>query len=758
MTQTPLPAYQGDEPSIFVSYSHADEDLVGSEIRWLQDQGFNVWWDEGISPGAEWREEVTTALGKASLILYFVSPASVVSPHCVREINYGADHFRKPILAVHIAPTELPHGLGLILSDLQALFRHTLTRDDYYQKLAGACASYLNVAAPQPATPPRPPPGKMSVAKHARALGVVLLVIGVAAGGIWWLQPDPARIPHARFSVQIPAELTITPKSFFEMFFPPPIALSPDGSQLVFSATDQSGETALYIRLLNRFEYQKLAGTEGGVAPFFSPDGQWVGFAAGRTLKKVPIAGGQPQIIVPLGPGAGFGGASWSINDRIAYAPSAVGGLFTVPAAGGSPERISTTDAQAGELGHVMPQWDPTGRILLLSIRMGLAPESPRVAALDPSTGERHLLLEGAIGGRLIAGRVIYGGTRDAAESLWAAPFSARSMSLTGEPERLLENVAADLYALPYFDTTLTGSLIYIPVSNSKPRDEMIWLDADGAPTVIADSANNMMVPGISPDGRSIVLSIMEDTSRALSVWTADPARGSLVRFVTEASNAHSAIWSPDGSYLVFTANHEGPSNLYRANLNAPRNLTRLTQSPQHQDAGSFSPDGRLVTFAELHPETNWDLWVLDLVEGTVSPFLNSPVEEMQPIISPLGDLIAYTSKESGQREVYIERFPGGGSKRLVSNNGGEDPVWSHDGRKLYYRWMDGIFSAPIDGEGMPGNVTQVLSGRFEGRAGYGKANWDIDRHGRILVTSRQPQTLEPQINVILGWPELTDE
>ena len=142
MADKPLSAYAGDESYIFVTYSHEDSDLVYPQIRWLQDQGFNVAWDEGISPGAVWRSELAQAIRECSLLLYFTTPNSVASEHCAREVNFALDEHHRPVLAVHLVETVLPDALALSLSDRQAILQHALESEDYERKLVSAIATY----------------------------------------------------------------------------------------------------------------------------------------------------------------------------------------------------------------------------------------------------------------------------------------------------------------------------------------------------------------------------------------------------------------------------------------------------------------------------------------------------------------------------------------------------------------------------------------------------------------------------------------
>jgi Tol biopolymer transport system component len=704
-----------------------------------------------MDPGSEWPEELANAIAGCQGLLFFVSPASVTTQNCRNEIQYARDH-GKSIVAVYLEETPLPPSLQLTLATTHGLKRYALDRDAYRSQLIQA----LNPSA-LAAIVPRTLPS-LSPRRRERLLwSMALILIGGIALLRFGTETKPAEEKAVRFSVHVPTSLDITPATYFEMFYPPPLSISLDASQLVFSARDESGRPALFLRSLHLLGVRPLMGTEDGVAPFFSPDGTWVGFVSGRLLRKVPLDGGTPETITTLPPGTGFGGASWSVDDQIVYAPSANGGLYLVPGSGGTPVQISTPNTGVGELGHVMPQWLPAGEALILSVRMGMAPEAPIVQVLERATGERHTLVEGAIGGRYVAGKLVYGGTGESAESLWSAPYSQSDFTLAAPAQRVLESVSADLYALPYYEVSDSGSLAYIPVRRQRPRDELLWLDPDGTQHLVAQIDDNFVIPAISPDGRTIATTVLDDQTRAQALWLIDVSRGVPVKLATGGENTHGPIWTPDGDALVFTSDHEGPSNLYIKSLEGSDPLLRLTNSAQHHDAGSFSPDGDLLTYAEMHPETNWDLWILDVESRSPRPFIATPAEEIQPIVAPTGELIAYTSNETGRREVYVERFPLGGAKQRASLTGGEDPTWSRDGSTLYYRWQGSIYELDVSQSTVAGEPTHVLEGHFEGRAGYGKANWDVSPDGRFLVTSRQPVSLESQINVILGWKSLLD-
>jgi len=206
MSKRPQPAYQGDEPYVFVAYAHEDAGRVYPQIAWLQDQGFHVWWDEGISPGAAWRSEVAQAIRGCALLVYFVTPNSIASEHSVREVNFALDEYHRPVLAVHLVETLLPDALALSLSDRQAIFEHGLSPEEYERKLSSAVATHLE--QPMPSVH-RSGPGR-AARRRSRAMWTTALLLlgGVTGAAIMWaflpLAPDGRRRWHASRSTSRP--------------------------------------------------------------------------------------------------------------------------------------------------------------------------------------------------------------------------------------------------------------------------------------------------------------------------------------------------------------------------------------------------------------------------------------------------------------------------------------------------------------------------------------------------------------------------
>ena len=231
-------------------------------------------------------------------------------------------------------------------------------------------------------------------------------------------------------------------------------------------------------------------------------------------------------------------------------------------------------------------------------------------------------------------------------------------------------------------------------LSNFKP----VWVDRQGDAEPIPAPPNNYAWPHLSPDNQRLATTISDDRGR--DIWMLDIGRGTFPRFTFDG-DSHLPVWTPDGERLIFTSSRGGPdANLFWKRADGSGDAERLLTSEHHQDAGSFSPDGRVLAFAELDPTTKWDLWLLDLEgERKAQPFLRTEFGERHPMISPDGRWLAYSSDESGRFEVYVQPFPGGGRKSLISTAGGDQPLWAPNGRELYYRAGDKVMVASVQTE-----------------------------------------------------------
>jgi Tol biopolymer transport system component len=342
--------------------------------------------------------------------------------------------------------------------------------------------------------------------------------------------------------------------------------------------------------------------------------------------------------------------------------------------------------------------------------------------------------------------------------SVAALPFDAERLKVTGPPVSLLEGVGrAALYA-PLLDLSSSGSLVFVPDDVRTRTHRLVWVNQAGNVQPLQAPERQVSFPALSPDGRLLAMTITNQQGSHIWIW--DLQRDALGRVTYDRSN-HAPIWSPDGQWVVFSSDQDGPeANLYRKRADGTGRTERLLSSVNHQDPGSFSPDGKLLAFAEFGGERKWDIWVLAMDgEHVARPFLQTQFNEMEPMISPDGKWLAYSSDESGRSEVYVQPFPEGGRKWQVSSEGANQPLWAPDGRRLFFRTPVSVMEIAIETqpEFRLGKQRVLFTGYFRGRGGYGHPNYDISRDGQRFLML-QPSLPEgegaTEINVILNWSE----
>ncbi|HEV2349761.1 MAG TPA: protein kinase [Terriglobia bacterium] len=569
--------------------------------------------------------------------------------------------------------------------------------------------------------------------------GIVLgsILTGLIVGRILSPKATTPR-PVTRFAITLPSGDQLANMAF------PALALSPDGSELVYAA-GHGDVNQLYPPSLNQMEAKPIADTEGASNPFFSPDGQWVGFFAGGNLKKVSIQGGPPITIcsIPF-----FnGGASWGADNTIVFASTANSRLFQVSGAGGTPRPVTTVNFHQGEFAHHWPQVLPGGEVLS-SVSLGGSWDHARVEIASLKTGERRVLVEGGTCPRYIApGYVVYshGG------ELVAVPFDLKQLKVTGPPAPVLESVRVDpTSGAAQFTLSENGSLAFVPGGAFLPLTTLVWVDRNGKEEPLAAPPRPYTSTHLSPDGRRVAIWIGHYGANS-DVWVYDLTRRTFTRLTTDGDSSNPA-WPPDGKRVVYSSVREqGRANLFWANPDGSGE-ERLTSSESAQVRPSFSPDGRFLAFIGVQRLTgHHDIQILPL-EGNrkPQPFHQTQFHEDNPMFSPDGHWIAYVSNETGRNEVYLRPYPGPGEKLQVSTQGGEMPVWSRDGRELFYRSGNKMMAVAVStGPALKLGEPHVL---FEGDF----SNWyDVAPDGRrFLMIKPQPSSPVTQINVVENWIE----
>jgi serine/threonine-protein kinase len=507
-------------------------------------------------------------------------------------------------------------------------------------------------------------------------------IVVVAALTWWWLgrvaeQPDQ---PLIRLNVDLGREAVAG-----ELVT---AAISPDGSRIVFPRRGADGRIVLATRRLDEAKVTELPGTGGGFSPFFSPDGQWIGFFANRALQKILVQGGAP-VILATGSTPRGGTWDWDGNSIIA-ALNNRSMLFRVPAAGGSIEPV--THFEAGEISHRWPQILPGGRAVLFT---GRSPslntyENAAIDVVTLKTNERKTLWRGGYFGRYLPTRgkrghlvYIHEGT------LFAVPFDPKGLALEGTPVPIVDYIASDpTSGGGQFDVSATGTLVYLSGTGRRSWP-MSLLDASGKTETILPNPGMYYSPRFSPDGRKLAFAI--EAGNGSDIFVYDFASHSTTRLTFTQQGNIEPLWTPDGKYIVYRSIEPAAIWWIRADGGGEPQLLR--KGGGEAQACSFTPDGKRLAFNTINLETGIDILILplDLTDpdhpkpGTPQPLLTSPAAERYAAFSPDGQWIAYASDESSRQEVYVRRVTEPGGKWQISTSGGNMPMWSRQGQQIFY-------------------------------------------------------------------------
>ena len=555
------------------------------------------------------------------------------------------------------------------------------------------------------------PPQVFASRHHTLLMGAAAALVLVLA--LWgWSRPlGTGGGSVTQFDLSIPDGVRVTEAP----------VLSPDGRVVVYAADAGSG-VALYRRSLDQVEAVRIPGTEGAQQPFFSPDGAWVGFIADRKMHRIALAGGA-RITIAEAPSLASG-ASWGPTDSIVFATGQVG-LAMVAASGGAvtPVRLPDSTDQVKS-----PQFAGRGDRILLTVS---TPSGWRAAVLDRSEGSLHELAElgEAQNARYVApGRLVYrqGGR------LLQVRVDSRSLEPRGSPAALpWANLAGgrDTAAGLEFDASPRA---LVTSTWRSVNTALWWVDRDGSETEITEG--DFLSLRLSPDNRFLALDTEDRSSSDAGVY--DFRR----RMALRLRGGATPMWTPDGRRVVFGS---GADLRWVANLpgESPELLLRGTDEAVFPH--SFSPDGSLLAFYRIHRERARDIYVLPMQgDRKPIPWLVTAANERAPEFSPDGAWIAYTSDPTGADEVYLRPYPGPGEAIQVSIGGGREPLWSHDGRTIYYRGGGHVMSVPVGrngGEMRVGDPAPLFKDRYGGAYPWsGMRTYDLSATGRFIMHRRR--------------------
>lgn len=573
---------------------------------------------------------------------------------------------------------------------------------------------------------------------------LVALSTGIAFWSLLRGTQPPLRASLSRVVVALP------PGDRLPLGRTPVATLSPDGSRLVYVAV-RGGVGQLFLRAMDSFEAKPIPGTEGAETPFFSPDGQSVGFFAEGKLKTVALSGGAPLTLCSA---PSSRGASWGPEHNIVFTPTLTASdLFLVSDAGGTMKSLSSPDPDKGEYSYRWPEILPGGKAAIFTIWTGTRFDDASIGLVDLKTGKRRVLIEGGVYARYVpTGHLIYARSN----GLLAVPFDLARLRVTGPPVSILEGVSMNpgTGATEYSIGT-DGSLAYVSGGWSIAESTLIWVDRKGRAEPLPAPARGYATPRLSPDGKRVSVAI-EGTNPG--VWLYDLGRSTLTQFMPSVL-IPSPIWTADGKSLTLRYRQGRTFSLYSMPLDGSGAWEPLTHFEGFQVAGSWTSDGKTLAFSQQNPTTGWDIWVRSLNgKPEERPFLQTPSNEEGPVFSPDGTSVAYTSDESGRDEVYVRPFVGPGGKLQVSTEGGVQPVWARNGRELFYRNGDKMMAVAIEAKPvLAGAKPQLL---FEGHYEYGNypflQNYDVSLDGQhfLMVKAGEQGSSAAQINVVLNWFE----
>ena len=567
--------------------------------------------------------------------------------------------------------------------------------------------------------------------------GLAMLLLGLLIAGIaaWNLKPDPPR-PVTRTVITLPQGDQLAAQDF------PALALSPDGTQLAYVAF-RNGTRQIHLRPLDSLEARPIPGTEGANTPFFSPDGQWIGFATNTILAKISVNGGAAVTLATV---AGLRGAGWNSDGTIAFAPNIGTSLQRISDAGGAWQALTQLDQS--DASHRWPEFLPDGSAFLFST----TGSSPQIVAKSLTASERHNLIPGGVSPRYIpSGHLLYfqGGT------LMAVPFDPKRLQLTGAPVPVVEEMLqAGISLAAQYAISPAGSLAYI-AGAAQGGQRLVWVSRNGIEQPLPAPLRNYGLPRISPDGRRIAAQVTDQQGN--QIWLYDLARETLTRLTFQGAGNGRPIWTPDGKRIVFDSTKEGTNNLFWQLADGSGGFERLTTSPYQNFAMSWSGDGQLLAVGEVRPNTGRDISILHLSDRKVRPFLQTSFTEGAAAFSPDGRWLAYSSDESGRMEIYVQPYPGPGGKWQVSTEGGNESLWSRNGRELFYRSGDKMMSVEISTQPTfsMGKPKLLFTGPYLLTAAT-IANYDVSPDGQRFLMVKADERAQgiAQINVVLNFTE----
>lgn len=571
------------------------------------------------------------------------------------------------------------------------------------------------------------------------AAAMVVAVAGLAVVGLTWLRwPTPSPRPLARFALEFAG---VPPLA--SGIGGATIALSPDGSHLVYLGAGEEGPQ-LYLRPMDRLEAVPIPHTRGARLPVFSPDGDWLAFVMGSTIRKVPLRDG-PAITMST-VSTNLPGASWGVNGKIVFATP--GGLWQVSADGGEPTMLAASDTSRGER-YRWPHVLPNGRAALFT---RVDNTGFHLAALSLDAGAVVPLgVEGTSPQFVTPGYLVFARPDGV---VLAAPFDPAALRIIGSALPIAAGVLVGIAGDAKFGISRNGDLAYVPESSDRA---LALVDRGGRARILPLPRRGFASPRFSPDGRRIAAAVTPAGGELPDIWVVDLGRNTSHRLTFDRGNV-APVWRPDGTRIAFATKPGGrPFGFGIRWMAADATDSAETLLPGHLDQlpVAFTPDGRTLVFQRRDPESQGDLWILPLEgERKPRPYLRGPAHEHAAAVSPDGEWLAYASDEPGQEEVYVRAFPHAGAPIQISSGGGREPRWAPSGRELFYRSGEGMVAVAIEtASALTVASRQVLFDDSPYLPHIHEAGYDVHPDGQHFVMVLRGSK-DREVVVVLNWFE----
>jgi Tol biopolymer transport system component/predicted Ser/Thr protein kinase len=604
-------------------------------------------------------------------------------------------------------------------------------------------------------------PAPVAARRHQRErlawgiAGALLLACALLGAAYLRFRPQP----------QTPMRLSLLPPDGTTFSFigesadedtPGPPAISSDGKRLVFGAGRADDAFRLHVRSLDSFEARPLEGTEDAWFPFWSPDGDWIGFFQGEKLKKVRTAGGPAEVIAEA-PNAR--GGSWGLGGTIVFAPKGGGAIYRVSDRGGTPAPVTFPNAPENALSHRFPSFLPDGRhFLYLAMRAGGSDgiREEQLGIFVGSTESREtlrLLPDRSNAVYVPPGFLLF--RRE--DTLMAVPFDAGALKPKGAAVPVATPIQfSAMRAHGIFSASATGVLAYRR-SAGAPRQRLEWFDRSGKAAEMPEVPPAVMgETRLSSDARKTLVTTLDPQDGHVELWSYDLPQGARTRLASGTNSADSPVWSPDNRRVAFADRSSGASAFYVTDASGEGKPELVSESTQDRAPLDWSSDGRWILFlqsvAAAGPGLGKpELWIWSVAERKASPYLQTESRTADGVFSPDTRWVAYQSNESGQVEVSVRPFPGPGERKQISRGGGSEPRWSRDGREIVYRaaaWKLMAVEVMTQGSLRTGEPRLLFS------LPANTVDWDISGdHQRILaaipVAEKQPAG---PLSIVTNW------